>query len=164
MSARAYAEARAEALAIVRPIAAGFEGMHRRLPDGRIGPYLCPAGYWTIGRGATHYADGRPVGPDDPPISEEAAERLFDLMLPVYMDDALALSPTLIRWPRRLAGITDFCFNCGRARYKASTLRRRVAEEDWQGAHDEMLKWTRGGGRVLPGLVRRRRVVAPLML
>jgi lysozyme len=153
----------ADAILLIRPIVQAFEGLHRKLPDGRIGPYLCPARVWTIGYGATHYADGRPVQPDDPPISVETAERLLTMMLPAYARQALQASPHLIQWPRRLAAITDFVFNCGLPRYRSSTLRRRVDEEDWEGAYDEMLKWTRGGGRVLPGLVRRRAVVAPLL-
>jgi lysozyme len=154
----------ADAVVILRPIVQAFEGLHKRLPDGRIGPYLCPANVWTIGYGATHYANGNPVTKDDPPISVETAERLLMMMLPAYARQALTASPGLIQWPLRLAAITDFVFNCGLPRYRASTLRRRVDAEDWEDAHDEMLKWTRGGGRVLPGLVRRRAAVAPMLL
>jgi lysozyme len=56
----------------------------------------------------------------------------------------------------RLAAVADFAYNLGLTRLKASTLRRRVLADDWDGACDELRKWTRGGGRVLPGLVLRR--------
>jgi lysozyme len=146
----------AEALTLARPIVATFEGL-------RLKPYLCPANVWTIGYGSTHYADGRAVAPTDPAISQEAAERLLDLMLPRYMQDALRASPGLIQAPPCLAAITSFVFNLGASRYRASTLRRKIDAEDWEGARAELMKWTRGGGRVLRGLVLRRQAEAALL-
>jgi lysozyme len=158
------AESCAQALAIVRPVAAAFEGMHKRLPGGLIAPYLCPAGVPTIGRGATHYEDGKRVSMSDAPITEAQAEQLFDWMLPKYQAAALAASPGLVLWPKRLAAITDFVFNCGGPRYRASTLRRKVDAGEWDAAAQEMRKWVRGGGVILPGLVRRREMTARLLL
>lgn len=127
-----------------------FEGCHKALPNGLIGPYVCPAGYPTIGWGI--------VVPsmDVPPISREMADAILAREVPKYMAQALALSPGLAAYPRRLGAITSFVFNLGAARYRASTLRRRVNAQDWAGACEELMKWTRGGGRVLPGLVKRR--------
>lgn len=64
----------------------------------------------------------------------------------------------------RLAAITDFTFNLGAGRLQTSTLRRRINERNWEEAGDELLRWTRGGGRVLPGLVRRREAERALLL
>ena len=134
-----------------------FEGCHRRLPDGRIAPYICPAGYPTQGWGI--------VVPsmDVPPIAQEMADAILMRELPRYMTDALRASPSLAKHPRRLAAIISFVFNLGAARYRASTLRKRVDAEDWAGACEEILKWNRGGGRVLPGLVKRRQAEAELL-
>ena len=44
-----------------------------------------------------------------------------------------------------------------------STLRRRVDAQDWEAAKEELMKWVRGGGKVLPGLVRRRQAEAALL-
>lgn len=134
-----------------------FEGCHRRMSDGRIAPYLCPAGYPTQGWGI--------VVPsmDVPPITQEMADAILMRELPRYMAQALALSPGLVKHPRRLAAITSFVFNLGAARYRASTLRKRVNAEDWDGSVEEILKWTRGGGRVLRGLVLRRQAEAELL-
>ena len=38
----------------------------------------------------------------------------------------------------------------------------RVQREDWEGAAAAFMLWTKGGGRVLPGLVRRRQAEAAL--
>jgi lysozyme len=65
--------------------------------------------------------------------------------------------------PTRLAAITDFAFNLGLGRLQTSTLRRKVNAEDWEAAKEQLMKWTRGGGRVLPGLVRRRDAEAKLL-
>lgn len=67
------------------------------------------------------------------------------------------------RFRSSLAAITSFLFNLGAPRYRASTLRRRVDAEDWPEACAELLKWTRGGGRILPGLVKRRSAEAELL-
>ena len=75
----------------------------------------------------------------------------------------LKASPGLLARPRALGALTDFAYNLGVGRYRGSTLRRRVDAGDWDGAREELAKWTRGGGRVLPGLVRRRQAEAVLM-
>jgi lysozyme len=73
-----------------------------------------------------------------------------------YLTGAIRLCPGLIRHPQKLNAIVDFCYNLGVGRLQTSTLRRRINSEDWQGAAEELSKWVRGGGRVLPGLVARR--------
>lgn len=42
-------------------------------------------------------------------------------------------------------------------------MRRKINELDWDGAKAELLRWVRGGGRVLPGLVARRQAEAALL-
>jgi lysozyme len=128
----------------------------------RLKPYLCPAGVPTIGYGATTYLDGRPVKLTDPPISPEAAERLLHRQVAtVYQPGTRALCPRLSG--DALGAITDFSFNLGLTRLKASTLRRKLNAGDLEGAKAELLKWVRGGGRVLPGLVLRRKAEAALL-
>lgn len=134
-----------------------FEGLHRRLPNGLIAPYICPAGVPTQGWGI--------VVPsmDVPPISKEMADAILMRELPRYMADALKASPILATMPSRLAAITSFVYNLGAPRYRASTLRKRINAQDWEGAKTELMKWTRGGGKVLPGLVKRRAAEAALL-
>ena len=134
----------------------------RRFEGFRARPYLCPAGVPTIGYGATAYLDGRPVRLDDPPLSREAAERLLLRQIRrIYLPGARALCPRLPA--SALAAITDFAFNLGLARLKGSTLRRRLLIGDIASAVDELRRWTRGGGRILPGLVLRREAEAALL-
>lgn len=146
-----------QALTLAVPLIQRFEGCHRKRPDGLIEPYICPAGLPTQGWGI--------VVPsiNVPPITQQMANAVLAREVPRYMADALKASPILAAHPRRLAAITSFVFNLGAGRYRASTLRRRVNAQDWPGAREELMKWTRGGGRVLPGLVKRRQAEAELL-
>ena len=58
--------------------------------------------------------------------------------------------------PERLGAITDFAFNIGVTALKNSTMRRKILAGDWGGAKKEILKWNKGGGKVLSGLTKRR--------
>lgn len=128
----------------------------RRFEGAYLRPYICPAGVWTIGYGATFYQTGVKVSPHDPPITLAQAEDLLDWMLcKVFMPQVMELCPG-IEQPEQLAAITDFAFNLGVGRLKASTLRKRINEGDWEAVPGELRKWTRGGGKVLRGLVARR--------
>lgn len=133
-----------------------WEGFHRVDPEtGLARPYLCPANVWTIGYGSTRLADGSRVAPDTPPITREQADDLMRLELTRCVSSALALTPTL--YGEKLGAIASFIFNLGAGRYKASTLRRKVAEGDWEEAANQIQKWVFAGGRRLPGLVARRK-------
>jgi len=44
----------------------------------------------------------------------------------------------------------------GLGNLQRSTLRMKTNRGELEGAADEFLKWTKAGGRVLPGLVKRR--------
>jgi lysozyme len=92
----------------------------------------------------------------DQPISRAAADRLLIRMIEnTYMPPVITLCPGADT-PGRLAALTDFAFNCGVGALKASTLRRKVNAGDWDAVPAELMKWVNGGGRRLPGLVRRR--------
>lgn len=142
----------------------------RRFEGFRAKPYLCPAGVPTIGYGSTYYADGRQVALTDAPITEIAArELLVRELFHTYAPGVLRQCPGLLPlalladdW-RKLNAIVDFAYNLGVGRLQTSTLRRKINAGDWSGAQAELMKWTRGGGRVLPGLVTRRRAECELL-
>lgn len=141
-------------------LAKRFEGFHRvpKSDPGRAHPYVCPAGFWTIGYG--HLCD-----PTHPPISEDEAEAYLARDLVTALDATLRFCPVLATEPEgRLAAIVDFTFNLGTGRLQTSTLRRRVNQQDWTAAVTELRRWVYGGGRVLPGLVSRRETEAALIL
>lgn len=147
-----------------------FEGLHRVGADGLIYPYICPAGVPTQGYGTVWRPDGRKVTMDDAPITKETAlEWLVSELLHTYAPGTVRQCPGLLAlavrtgdW-RILNAIVDFTYNLGVGRLQTSTLRRKLNEEDWEGAKEQLRLWVRGGGRVLPGLVRRREAEIKLL-
>jgi len=141
-------------------LAKRFEGFHRvpKHDPNRAYPYICPAGYPTIGYG--HLCD-----PKHPPITKGEAEAYLAQDLKVALAATLRYCPVLTIEPAtRLAAIVDFTFNLGAGRLQASTLRRRINQRDWTGAATELRRWVYGGGKVLPGLVARRAAEAAWLL
>lgn len=139
------------------------EELCKRFEGFRSKPYLCPAGIPTIGYGSTYYADGRKVSMTDAPVDEPTARALLlHELLSTYAPGVIRQCPILLTlamkendWGK-LNAIVDFCYNLGVGRLQTSTLRRKINAQDWDGAKEQLMLWTRGGGKVLPGLVRRR--------
>ena len=124
----------------------------------RAYPYVCPAGFWTIGYG--HLCE-----PTHPPITEAEAEVYLARDLQTALAATLHYCPVLAAEPEgRLAAIVDFTFNLGAGRLQTSTLRRRVNQQDWTAAAQELRRWVYGGGKVLPGLVTRREAEVSFLL
>lgn len=141
-------------------LAKRFEGFERRVRRGieiTAVPYVCPAGYWTIGYG--HLCDAK-----HPAITEADGEIYLARDLQTALAAVLRYCPVLANEPEgRLAAIVDFTFNLGAGRLQTSTLRRRINLRDWAAAATELRRWVYGGGKVLPGLVCRRVAEAKLL-
>lgn len=131
----------------------------RRWEGLRLKVYLCPAGVATIGYGHT----GPDVKMGMPPISKDVAEALMVKDASRFYFAAAKLSPVLWLYPGAHAAISDFCFNLGETRYKASTLKKCIDKCDWEGAEYQLGRWVMGGGKRLPGLVARRSAEALLL-
>ena len=120
-------------------------------------PYICPAGFWTIGYG--HFCD-----PKHPPITEAEAEAYLARDLQTALAATLRYCPVLATEPEsRIAAIVDFTFNLGAGRLQTSTLRRRINQRDWGAAATELRRWVYGGGKVQPGLFARREAEISLL-
>lgn len=140
-----------------------FEGFYSK-------PYLCPAGVATIGYGSTYYENGRRVTLEDEPITRERAEQLLLWELSkVSAAAVMRLCPKLFAWSlangtwRAFNASADFTYNLGAGRLQTSTLRKKLEAQDWEGAKEQLMLWVRGGGRVLPGLVKRRQAECALL-
>ncbi|CAH0445376.1 lysozyme [Ralstonia pseudosolanacearum] len=140
-------------------LAKRFEGFHRvpKADPMRAHPYVCPAGYLTIGYG--HLCD-----PAHPPITQAQAEAYLAADLVTALNATLRCCPVLATEPEgRFAAIVDFTFNLGAGRLQTSTLRRRINQRDWIAAAAELRRWVYGGGKVLPGLLARREAEIALL-
>lgn len=144
-------------LTIAANLCKQFEGFSSK-------PYLCPAGIPTIGYGSTYYSDGRKVTLTDPPITEpEAYALLMRELEHTYLPGVLRHCPVLLTDERKCNALVDFAYNLGIGRIQTSTLKRKINEQDWEAAQEQLMLWTKGGGRVLPGLVKRRTAECKLL-
>lgn len=111
--------------------------------------YVCPAGVLTIGYGST----GNHVKPGMV-ITEAQAEELLRSDLRRFEDWVAAHCKPAT--DNQFSALVSFAFNVGEGALKDSTLRRKHLEGDYAGAAEQFARWNKGGGRELPGLVKRR--------
>lgn len=137
------------ALELSKEVAKPFEGWSPVV-------YKCPGGFWTI-------AWGHRCAADHPPVNETQGEVYLSNDMMIALRGALKYCPDLIKYPQKLAAITDFCFNLGVGRLQTSTLRRRINAGDWDGAVKQIMRWNKAGCKVLRGLTLRRLVEAKLL-
>jgi lysozyme len=116
--------------------------------------YLCPAKVWTIGYGHTGLTHKDGTVKAGRVITEKEAVQLLAHDMGKFEDRVNRLV-TVDLTQDEFDALVSFDFNTG-ALHK-STLLRKLNQGDKRGAAAEFSKWTRGGGRVLPGLVRRRK-------
>lgn len=132
-------------------------GLCKQFEGFRSKPYLCPAGVPTIGYGSTFYKDGSPVKLSDPEITEAKSTELLLNTLSSFYKQMVALCPEITKEsPNRQGAILDFTYNLGAGNLQSSTLRKRINAGEWNQVPTELRKWVKGGGKVLPGLVKRR--------
>lgn len=118
-------------------------------------PYRCPAGVPTIGYGSTRYANGTPVKLTDPPITEAKADEIMRATLNQY-EAAVNRYVTVPLNQNQFDALVDFAYNAGAQSLRTSTLLKLLNQGDYAGAAAQFDKWVNGGGKKLPGLVRRR--------
>lgn len=121
----------------------GYEGK-------RYKAYLDVAGIWTNGVGHTgpDVFEGQVVDEEqvqtwlteDLKEAESDVERLVKVPLTQGQFDALV----------------SFFFNLGADKVKDSTLVRKLNAGDYEGAQKEFKRWVYAGGKIQPGLVKRR--------
>lgn len=131
----------------------------RQFEGCRLKAYKCPAGVWTCGWGST--------GPDvteNTVWTQAEADKRMEADAAKFLDGVLKFSPILKGHPSKLAAVADFAYNVGLGAYGKSTLRKMVDSEQWEAAVAEFRKWNKGGGKVLPGLVKRREAEVAMFL
>ena len=162
---------------------AGEDLMHR-FEGFRNKPYLCPAHIWTIGYGHVLYQEQirlpvvRVEGKNIPMIRKEMPMRaednraftkaeideLFRIDVGTFERGVLRLVPSVAGRQGSFDALVSISFNFGLGNLQRSTIRMRANRGDWDGAADAFRVWTKGGGKVLPGLVKRREAEIALFL
>ena len=124
--------------------------------------YHCPAGVWTIGFGHTSRAGPPAVGPGSKMSHAEASK--------VLAADAEVFAQGVRESLRReitdaqFSALVSFAYNVGIGAFRSSSVLRAVNAGDFEAVPRRMGMWVKGGGRVLPGLVRRRAAEAALFM
>jgi lysozyme len=154
-----------------------FEGCRNK-------PYLCPAHIWTIGYGHVLYQEQirlpvvRVEGKETPMIRKEMPLKPEDNRVwtkteidELFHDDVGTFERGVLRLVPGVAGrqgafdaLVSISFNFGLGNLQRSTIRMRANRGDWDGAAEAFRVWTKGGGKVLPGLVKRREAEIALFL
>jgi lysozyme len=137
-------------------LVAGFEGFSSRT-------YLCSAGVPTIGYGCTRDANGNPWKAGAT-ITPAAARVLLERDLHVAEAAVLANVKVPITENMRSA-LVSLSFNIGSGAFAKSTLVRKLnAGEPVEVVAEQFSRWNIAGGRVVPGLSRRRAAERELFL
>jgi lysozyme len=131
-------------------------------------PYRCPARLWTIGVGHVIQADHARVPFEDRlslPCPEgwnrvftmEEVDAILAKDLERFERGVLKYCPTAGSNQSWLDSLVSFSFNVGLGTLQRSTLRQKHNRGDYAGAADELLKYSFAGGKVLKGLLNRRK-------
>jgi len=123
----------------------------------RLKPYLCPADVPTIGYGNTFYENSRAVTLDDPNITEERADELLKFVLEQFEFGVNKYVKKDIN-QSQFDALVSFSYNLGLGSLKSSTLLKRVNYNPCdRDIEYQFSRWNKAGGKVLPGLSKRRK-------
>ena len=126
----------------------------------KLKAYLCPANVWTIGVGHTA-AMGDPKPVSGMKITEAEADAILRRDLgSIERDVEKAVTVRLNQ--RQFDTLVSFVFNVGIGAFRKSTLLKKLNASRYDEVPSELMKWTRAGGRVVQGLVNRRKAEADL--
>jgi lysozyme len=129
-------------------------------------PYQCPALLWTVGVGhvidpnhaKVPFADRKALPiPDgwNRVLSADEIDEILRKDLARFEAGVLRLIKVKLT-QGQFDALVSFSFNVGLGNLQNSTLRMKLNRGDYEGAAEQFLVWTKAGGRVLPGLVKRR--------
>ena len=130
----------------------------------RLDAYLCPVNVWTIGYGSTRI-NGRPVKKGDRLASAQDAHNLLMLQVKNEFLPKLEIIP---RWAEmtefQQGALLSFAWNLGAHFYGSNGFQTitKALQTDWEAVPSALKLYVRGGGKTLPGLVRRRQAESDL--
>jgi len=116
----------------------------------KLTAYLCPAGVWTIGWGAT--GDGISKGVT---WTQKQADDRHKKDVAKFKDGVkkLVIVPVTTH---QVDALTSFAYNLGLGALKGSTLLKLLNSGDYYGAAGQFVRWNKAGGVEMNGLTRRR--------
>ena len=134
-----------------------FEGVHKK-------PYICPAGYWTVGVGHLISRDAELPIEWDRVLSPGEIDDLLREDLRRFELGVLRMLGTVQPSQSEFDALVSFSFNLGLGCFQRSTVRSAFIRGDKKRSGEVLLKYRRAGGRILQGLVRRRQAELALLM
>lgn len=133
----------------------------------RMKPYLCPAKLWTVGVGHVLYPEQAKMKledrknlwlhPEDNRVwTMEQVNALLNFDIARFERGVARMCPNSVLNQDHFDALVSFSFNLGLGSLQKSSLRMKYNRGDYEGAAAEFLNWAKAGGKVLPGLVKRR--------
>lgn len=125
-------------------------------------PYKCPAGIPTIGYGATYYPSGAKVKLTDKPVTQKEADTMLLNMLKHYELGVDSFTTDKVN-QNQFDALVSIAYNIGLHALKGSTLIRKVnLDPNDKTIKNEFMRWTKANGKVMDGLLNRRKEEAEL--
>jgi len=132
----------------------GINALLKKYEGCKLKAYRCPANICTIGYGHTSAA-GAPMVTDGMTLTQKQCDDILSRDLVKYETAVHGM----VKQPltqHQFDVLVDFVYNAGDRNLESSTLLKKVNAAKFDEVPAELMKWTKGGGKVLPGLVRRR--------
>ena len=124
-------------------------------------PYLDPIGIPTIGYGTTFYLNNKKVTMFDPPINESEARKLLSIVANKFGQQVQEITRELNQ--NQFDAVVSFVYNVGIGNYRKSTLLKKINANPCDASIAyEFRRWNKASGKVLKGLVNRRKKEADL--
>lgn len=129
----------------------------KRFEGCRLEAYLCPANVWTIGYGHTGADVVKGLK-----ITQETADIL--LRRDLFKFEAAVERAAGPAYQNQFDAMVSLCYNIGPTAFAKSSVARLHKNGQYASAAQAFLLWNKGGGKVLPGLVKRRNAERNLYL
>lgn len=125
-------------------------GMIKTFEGLRLRAYKCTAGKWTIGYGHT-------AGVKEGDIITQAQADMFLRNDLAWSEDCVNNSVKVELKQPMYDALVSLVFNIGAGAFEKSTILRKLNEKNYIGAADEFGRWVHSGGKVVNGLIERRK-------
>lgn len=123
----------------------------------KLHSYQDSVGVWTIGYGHTANAH------EGQTINQQQADAFLKDDIK-WCENLINTAVTVPLTSNQFSALVVFTFNVGAQAFSASTLRHKLNDGDYAGAAMEFPRWDKAGGKVLPGLEKRRKAEQLLFL
>ena len=130
----------------------------KRFEGFRAKPYLCPGDVWTIGYGTT-----KGVTPSSPPVTKAQAEIMLRDDVKRF-EEAVRNAVNVPLNQHQFDALVSFTYNLGESALRRSTLLKVLNQGDYEEAANQFKRWNKADGKVLKGLVRRRKAESEMFL